>query len=619
MTLAVRHRGPDGQGFHVGPGIGLGFRRLAIVDLRTGDQPIGNEDGTILVICNGEIYNHVELRAELEARGHRFRTRSDVEVIVHLYEDLGLEAVSPLRGMFGFALWDAARRRLWLVRDRLGIKPLHYTLTPEGLHFASEQKAILAAGVDPGPPDVRALDAIFAFGYVFDPHTMFTGIRRLPPGHWLAYEDGHALIRQYWQLPIRHSASRTGQATTATAEQLRAKLEETVRLHLRSDVPIGGWLSSGLDSSTVVAMALRMGYSPRTFTLGFDDPAFDETRALTLDRVPGYEVPNERVRAGPSAFERYPEALWQTETPSAGSAEIPRLLLSEAAARHVKVVLTGEGADEVLGGYRWHMADRLLRPVALLPRGLRGIAGQALLGSWGRDIGRGPSAMGLPRFRRMVGPQGAADRHRLFSADLRHELRSRGPAAEDGGSPPRSRDRFERLQQHDLGQRLPAYNTLTLDAASMAHGLEARVPFLDHELVELCATIPARLKVRRLPGSRGVRAELPGRYVGKYILRRAVADLLPEELAWRRKRGLQAPMAAWLRRPLPAFAETLLSPGRLRDTGYFEPGAVASLLAQHRTAPTSDGRLLLGVLGVQLWDELFRRDEHRLRAMPIRK
>jgi asparagine synthase (glutamine-hydrolysing) len=612
MAMTVRHRGPDGQGFHVGPGVGLGIRRLAIIDLETGDQPIYNEDESVAVMCNGEIYNHVELRACLEARGHRFRTRSDVEVIVHLYEEHGLDAVQRLRGMFGFALWDAVRRRLWLVRDRLGIKPLHYVLTPGGIYFASEQKAILAAGVDPGPPEVRALDSIFTYGFVPDPHTMFRGIHRLAPGHWLTFQEGTVETRQYWSLPVGRAAPRGGEVDAARwAERLRAKLEETVRVHLRSDVPIGAWLSSGVDSSALVAMACRMGHRVPAFTLGFEESSFDEARdRRTLDQVPGYSVPNERVSCERSAFERYPEALWHAETPSAGSAEIPRLLLSEAAARRVKVVLTGEGADEVLGGYRWHAADRILSPAALLPRAIRGYVSHRLLGPWGRQIASGPREMSLPRFGRMAGPEGAADRHTLFTADLREALRVAGPPPGDGMPEPRPRDRFERLQQHDLGQRLPAYNTLTVDSASMAYGLEARLPFLDHELVELCAEIPPRLKVRRF-----WRKRMPqGWYVGKYVLRRAVADLLPSEMVWQRKIGLQAPLASWLRGRLPAFAEEALSPERLRAAGYFEPGTVASLLERHRARPGSDGRLLVGVLGVQLWDELFRRAGGRART-----
>jgi asparagine synthase (glutamine-hydrolysing) len=596
MTVAVRHRGPDGRALHVAPGIGLGIQRLAIVDIETGAQPIGNEDGTILVVCNGEIYNHVELRAVLESRGHWFRTRSDVEVIAHLYEDQGLEAVGHLRGMFSFALWDGGRRRLWLVRDRLGIKPLHYAAGPDGLYFASEIKAILASGIDPGALDTCALDAVFAFGFVFDPRTMFAGIRRLPPGHWLVYQEGQTLVRQYWQLPLGRAAPGVGSRDAATSvERLRAKLEETVRLHLRADVPVGAWLSSGLDSSTVVALARRMANPLPTFTLAFEEPGFDETRdRRTLDRVPGHEVPNERVWCDRSTFERYPEALWHAETPSTFAAEIPRLLLAEAAARHVKVVLTGEGGDEVFGGYFWYVADRLLQPAAALPRVVREVVARALLGPWGRGLLLGPNDMGLTRYGRMVGPLEAAGRHRLFSPDVQQQLREARPTNGDGRlEPVESRDRFERLQQHDLGRRVPGYVTSTLDGATMAYGLEARVPFLDHELVELCAEIPPRLKVRRLRG--------------KYILRQAVADLLPSDIVWQRKRGLRAPLGAWLRGPLPDFADDLLSPSRLRAAGYFEPGAVASLLERHRADPASDGRLLLGVLGVQLWDELFRR------------
>ena len=244
MAAALQHRGPDGSGIHLGPGIGLAVRRLAIIDLATGEQPIANEDGTVVVVCNGEIYNHVELRAELAARGHRFRSASDVEVIVHLYEDFGLECVRRLRGMFAFALWDAARRRLWLVRDRFGIKPLHYALTGEGLYFGSELKAILAAGIEPGALDVRALDELFRLGFVPDPRTLFRAVRRLGAGHWLLYEEGRIKEQTYWRYRDAVTSDQGG-SEGAWAERLRDKLEETVRLHLRADVPVGAWLSGG--------------------------------------------------------------------------------------------------------------------------------------------------------------------------------------------------------------------------------------------------------------------------------------------------------------------------------------------------------------------------------------
>jgi asparagine synthase (glutamine-hydrolysing) len=596
MAAVLRHRGPDGHGAHVGPGISLGIRRLAVVDLHTGDQPIASEDGTVAVVCNGEIYNHRELRAELSAKGHRFRSRSDVEVIAHLYEELGVDAVRRLRGMFALALWDAARRRLWLVRDRLGIKPLHYALTSDGLYFGSEIKAILAAGLEARTLDVRALDELFTLGFVPDPRTLLQAVRRLDAGHWLLYEGGQVTVRAYWRYGAATEPQPSGGAV-AWAERLRDKLEETVRLHLQADVPVGAWLSGGVDSSAVVSLARRMTGPLPTFTLAFDEAAYDEARGpRTLDRVPGHEVPNERVRCDRRILERYPQALWHTETPSAGLLDLLRMSLAEAAARRVKVVLTGEGADEILGGYRWYLIDRLSRPLGALPRPLRRAALLAPFGPARRAFVRrlmlGPQSMGPERYANLIGPPGGR-RHPIFSAGIQQEL---GAAeARDGPAEavePDGRDRLRQLQRLDVRLRLPAFINQTLDAASMAFGLEARVPFLDHELVELCAGIPSSLKLR------GIRE--------KYVLRRALEGVLPPDIQWRPKRPLAAPVEGWLRDPLPDFAEDLLSPARVRATGYFEPAGVERLLTQVRAGQAPDARVLLMVMGVQLWDALFR-------------
>jgi asparagine synthase (glutamine-hydrolysing) len=600
MAASLRHRGPDSQGIHAAPGVGLGVQRLAIVDLATGDQPIASEDGAVVVVCNGEIYNHVELRARLRARGHRFRTASDVEVIVHLYEDEGVDGVARLRGMFALALWDARRRRLWLARDRLGIKPLHYAETADGLYFASEQKALLAGGVPPGPLDAQALDDVLLFGFARDPATMFAGIRRLPPGHWLVHEGGRTLIRPYWRLDeVLSREPGHGTRPEAWAERLRAKLDETVALHLRADAPVGAWLSGGLDSSAIAALARRLGGPLPTFTLAFEAAGLDETRGQRLlAEIPGWELPNERARCEARSLERYPDVMWHVEAPAAYTADLPRFLLAEASARHVKVVLTGEGADEVFGGYAWHKADRLLRPVSFVPAGLRRLL---LLGPagprrwpWSSRLVLGPGTVDLPRYARMAGPLGGEDRRALLSPDVRAALRAAGREdVEPAGDPSTPGARFRAIQYHDLRTRLPGYMTPSLDGTTMAFGLEARVPFLDHELIELATQIPPRLQLRRLRE--------------KDVLRRAMATTLPPAVAWRRKRGLRAPVGAWLRGPLPAFARALLAPERLRADGYFDPEAVQALLARHRDDSRSDGLLPWAVLSVQLWHDLFRR------------
>jgi len=363
MTILLRHRGPDSRGLHRGPGIGLGVQRLSIVDLQTGDQPIASEDGAVVVVCNGEIYNSPELRVELRRRGHRFRTESDVEVIVHLYEDEGVDCLHRLRGMFGFALWDARRRCAILARDRLGIKPLHYAVGPEGLYFGSELKAILASGRIERTLDIGALDDLFGFGFVVAPRTLLAAVRRVLPGEYLVYADGVLSAHRYWRPRFpTPDAPPPARSAGEWAECLRAKMEEVLRVHLRSDVPIGAWLSTGIDSSSVAGLAQRLSnHSIPTFTLGFENPEHDELAGRrTLDQWAGYDLPNERVRCGGQALQLYPKALWHAEDPSAYGIEIPRLILSEAASRHVKVVLTGEGADEILGGYPWFRWDRLL-------------------------------------------------------------------------------------------------------------------------------------------------------------------------------------------------------------------------------------------------------------------
>jgi asparagine synthase (glutamine-hydrolysing) len=599
MAGTLRHRGPDNRGVYTGPGIGLGVQRLAIIDLASGDQPIGNEDGSVLVVCNGEIYNHATLRAGLEARGHQFRTNSDVEVIVHLYEEDDVESVGRLRGMFAFALWDTRRRRLWLVRDRLGIKPLHYFEGPAGLHFASEQKAILAGGVEPGPLDVRALDDLLLFGFVRDPGTLFSGIRRLPPGHWLVYESGRSVVRPYWRLAEVLSRERPSERSGREwAEDLHAKLAETVALYTRADVALGAWLSGGLDSSAVVALARGIVGPLPTFTVAFESADYDETRGQRLlSQVPGQELPNERVVCDAASLRRYPEVLWHVETPAAYTPDLPRFLLAETAARRVKVVLTGEGADEVFGGYAWHLGDRLLHSASRLPRWLRN---GLLLGGmgrrrwpWGSRLLLAPAEMDLPRYACLAGPLGGETRRTLLAADLRAQLGGGTTAEDPPGDPSTPCDRFAGLRYHDLLTRLAGYMTESLDRTTMAFGLEARVPFLDHELIELAAGIPGRLCLRR------------GRE--KYILRRAMASDLPPAIAWRRKRPLRAPVGAWLRGRLPEFAETLLSAERLRRDGYFDAAAVQALVARHRADARSDGQLLWAILGVQLWHDLFRR------------
>lgn len=592
MSAALKHRGPDGHGCYTTNGVAFGFRRLAIIDLHSGDQPIRNEAGSITVVCNGEIYNYLELREQLESGGHRFRTQSDVETIVHLYEEYGPDCVQHLRGMFAFALWDDSRKRLMLARDRFGMKPMHYALGPHRIDFGSEQKAILAPHVD-RRLDPEAVRDLFDFGFVMGSRTLLRGVRRLLPGHWLLYQEGSVSIHQYWDVSFTSEPEQADPKTAAEwAEALHAKLLECVRLHMRSDVAIGALLSPGIDSSAVVALACGLTSEPiHTVTMGFEDPHLDETRRHpTLDRYPGFGLTNEVIRCGNADFALFPQALAHCEEPT--SIMIPRMMLCQAASRRVKVVLTGEGADEILGGYAWYRQDKLLRPFAHLPLRVRRLLLRVRPPTawWTRQMTElflAPRQMGLPRFRAMQGSGDSWSDLDLLAPDLHAQL-----LQYPGELPMRWPDEFRRwssfqqLQYFDLKIRLPEFVNHSLDRASMGWGLEARLPFLDHELADLCARMPVNLKLRGLEE--------------KHILRRALRKTLPAEIVGRRKHGLGAPTLQWWQQDLPAFAAQALSKECLQRTAYFNPDAVRCVLERHRHGQGKYGRHLTALLAVQL-------------------
>jgi asparagine synthase (glutamine-hydrolysing) len=601
MTDILIHRGPDSHGFYTAPGIGLGIRRLSIIDLETGDQPISNEDETITVVCNGEIYNFQELRHKLIAAGHHFRTHSDVEVIVHLYEDYGVECVNHLRGMFSFALWDSPRQRLMLARDRLGIKPLLYAFRAEGLFFGSELKSILMSGRIERQIDFLAMQDLFTVGFVLAPKTLFRGIRQLLPGHYILYQNGTLSITKYWDLnfPLTYDVN-TRKSTEDWAEALRAKLEESVRIHLRSDVPVGAWLSGGIDSSAVASLMSRFTNHPiETFTLAFEDARFDEvSNQKILKDFTGYNLTNEQATLTNKDFELFSKAIWHCEDPSTPGIGIARMLLSQLSSKKVKVVLTGEGSDEVFGGYPWFRTNKLLRPLARLPSSIRSLIAiiLTLRRRWLRvsRLLQSPGEMNIARYKQFLDTANPGFENRVFSDDLRQNLHNQ-ENKENDLSLPEDFDRwhpFTQLQYFETKVRLSNFITRNLDLTSMAYSLEVRVPFLDHEFVEFCAQIPPYLKMRRLEE--------------KYILRLAMQDVLPLEILRRKKRGLRAPYAQWFRN-LPEFAIDLLSEGRLREKGYFNPEFVSHMLEQQKTDRSNYDKQLMGVLGIQLWDDLFMR------------
>jgi len=594
MTAIMRHRGPDGDAFHWADGAGLAMCHLNIRDAATGDGPIANEDGPVVVICNGEIYNYIELRERLQSKGHRFRTQSDAEVIVHLYEDNPDGFLSELRGMFAFALWDAKRRRLLLARDRLGIKPLHYALTAQGLVFGSELKTILAAGLVTPRLDGRGLKDVFTVGFVRAPHTMVADVSRLLPGQYLLFEAGQMTTKLYWDVSFPDRCDYDRHLTADQwADALREQLAESVRLRLRGDGPVGSWLSGGIDSSAVTALMHRELRQPiHTFTLGFENRGVDELEQnRLLDEYPAYQLVGHRTRCGREHFDLLPKAVWHREQPMRVGADIPGILISAFTAKHLKVVVTGDGADALLGGSPWYRANKILSPFSALPRPVRRMAARCLSGRWrgAARILKSPAPMNPERFDALAGLSPKCLPQDLFADGL-------VPAGEEPEalSLPDAFHRwhpFAQLQYLDIKLRFSNAIILTTDLLTTAYSLEARVPFLDDAFVEFCARIPPWVKMRGLQG--------------KYVLRRAMRDILPPEICRRRKFAMSAPTRDWMAGALPEFAIPLLSEQSLRDKGYFNPCRVAALVAEHQAGQKDHSRLLLAILSTQLWDDLF--------------
>ena len=585
MSATLVHRGPDSDGELLDGPVALAARRLSIIDLEGGDQPIANEDGTVHVIQNGEIYNFRELRAELEQAGHRFSTRSDTEVLVHLYEEHGEGFADRLRGMFAVAIWDSRRRRLVIARDRFGIKPLYYRDEAGQLTFASELRALPRGEVDPD-----ALEAFLAFNSVPAPFSIFAETRKLPAGHLLIWQDGETRVERYAR-PV--PAEVRDEDPAELAEELRARLRDSVRAHLIADVPVGVLLSGGVDSSLLAALAAQeSGETVHTFSIGFEERSFDELDdARSVASM--YGTRHEELTLRPDAALLLPRLAETFDEPFADSSALPTYLVSELAARHVKVALSGEGGDELFGGYYTYAADLLALRVGRFAPGIRPL------------VERLPSSSRRASFdykaKRFV--RGAAlpplERHHawkeIFSPDVRAELTGR----RSGYDPvDLLRARFEetegaelltRLQDVDLGTYLVDDLLVKTDRASMAHSLEARVPYLDPVVAGLAQSLPTRLKVR------GLRK--------KVLLRKAAAPLLPRRIVYGRKRGFSIPAAAWLRGELEPFARDVLAPDTLRRQGFFRPEPVERLIDRHVAGEEDLSRQLWGLLAFTLWHE----------------
>lgn len=598
MTDAVRHRGPDADGHYVAPGVGLGHRRLSIIDLSTGDQPISNENGTVWTVFNGEIYNFADVRAELESAGHVFRTRTDTEVVVHGYEQWGEDCVEHFRGMFAFAVWDEVNRRLLLARDRLGVKPLYYAEIPgRGIVFGSEIKSILA---DPAVsrdwrPD--ALDSYLTLLYVPAPGTIYKAVRKLPAGHVLVAEHETVRTRQYWDLHF----TGTGDASREDEylEELDALLRESVRLRLISDVPLGAFLSGGIDSSTVVAYMMDTSDAPVvTTSVGFDVGAYDELQhAETVARHLGCQF-HPQV-ADPRVEELLPTLAWHFDEPFADSSAVPTYYVSKAARGLVTVALSGDGGDELWAGYESHRiqqtenaARRALGPAA----GIVGALAHALPTSVraARALRRLALAPDVSAAGKRLGAMFDADaKQRLYTADLRTSIGDRDPLEPLRAAyrACQSREPLDRSLYLDVKTYLVDDIMTKVDRMSMAVSLETREPLLDHRLLEFAARVPVGLKLR---GGRS-----------KYLLRRLLERKVPRSIVERGKRGFEAPIGEWLRGPLAAMTTELLTDGRLAARGLFEPREVDRLWSEHRTQAADHRHRIWQLVMLELWFRQF--------------
>lgn len=587
-TDAMAHRGPDDAGIYIDGDLGLGNRRLSIIDLPGGHQPIANKDESVWIAFNGEIYNYRELHAWLESRGHVFRTISDTEVILHLYEERGVDCLESLRGMFAFALWDKKLRRLFIARDRLGIKPLFYKLSSSGIAFASELRSLMELAPERFETDPQSIYDFFALRYVPGPRTLYRDVNKLLPGHYLLAERGGARTQAYWDVPI---AEEYKGSEASLAEEVMACLRESVRLRLIADVPLGAFLSGGTDSSAVVALMSELGARPlRTFSAGFAEAGFSE---LPYARrvAERFSAGHEEIVVQPSDVANdLPRLIALRAEPVAEPTDIALYRLAQLAARSVKVALAGEGGDELFAGYSKYAADRFSGLISLFPR----VLSRGLMQALPYRLRRGQLALEAMsvkdeagRLATWFGSFSLRERMGLFSRDFLRQIDPAHPAKVFSTYLDKRRTSLKRMLYADLKIWLPDNLLLRGDQMTMAASLEERVPFLDHKLVELAAKIPDAMLVRG--------------FKTKIFFRRMTKSILSAETLNRRKVGFTVPVAPWFRGALkPMLQDALLSP-QAKARGYFAPGHVERLLQEHFEGTRDRHKQLWALLNFELW------------------
>lgn len=603
MCRTIIHRGPDDEGTYINGRVGLGIRRLSIIDVAGGHQPIHNEDGRITVVFNGEIYNHRTLRDDLQRRGHQFRTRTDTEVIVHAYEEEGIDCVTRFNGIFAFAIWDAPAQRLFLARDRMGVKPLYYVKWEKGLGFASEIKALLTLPEIPRTVDLEATAQYFRLGYVPPPRTLFQGVRKLPPGWCLIAESGQIRLKQYWDLDFQEPDRDASFAECC--EQLRAVLQEAVTDQMVSDVPLGAFLSGGVDSTAVVAFMQRAATNGvRTYSIGFDQQHTYHNETPYAEAVAKQlGTQHETLVVHPRVADLMPALIEKLDEPLTDTSFIVTYLVSQLAHQHVKVALSGVGGDELFGGYRRYLAPGLRRLVSWLPQGWQQTLGEGLSrcmradrgSAWG-NLGRYAKAWGrtlhLPLGEQYLGLIAVLSSEHV-TALLRPWQASQDPGADvvalyGQGT---ALNPLDRLLRVDAKTVLPESLLLLTDKMGMAASLEVRVPFLDNHVVDFVCRVPSHYRLRGLTLKR--------------LLKTALKGVVPDFVLTRPKRGFGTPMGAWLRTDLRPLVADLLEESRLQRGGLFNGALVRDIVVAHEAGHEDFTEAIVALLTFEMWRECF--------------
>lgn len=599
MCRSIVHRGPDERGTLVSGRAALGMQRLSVIDLKSGQQPIFTEDKSLAIVFNGEIYNFRKVRKELEGEGYRFRTSSDTEVVVNAFHAYGLNSLKRLRGMFAFAIWDFRSETLYMARDRVGKKPLYYTLDESGnFVFGSELKSLLAYGAAKRRIDYAALDAYLTFGYVPEEFCIFDSVQKLPPGHSLTFKDGKVSIESYWD--FNYDGAQEIKSETEYIELLREKLEDAVRVRLISDVPLGAFLSGGVDSSTTVAMMSKLSDQPvKTFSIGFKEDSFDELKYARV-AAKHFGTDHHEFVVTPDLVDIVDELVWHFDEPFADSSALPTYMVSKMAREYVTVVLSGDGGDELFGGYTRYVIDQKREAFGDVPEVFRSgvirpLSNALPHGARGKNYLYNISLNPIDRYIDSVSQFNTQRKESLYSKDFRASLNGEFGAGErrfkdyaqsvSTGSP------IDKLLYLDSKTYLPGDILTKVDRMSMANSLEARAPLLDHELIELVVAMPPEMKIK---GGET-----------KYILKKAMEGIVPNEILYREKQGFGVPIREWINRQLRTRINDELSDRRTLDRGYFERSYINKLLDEHSKGRRDHSHALWTLWMLELWHRKF--------------